>query len=82
MRCWGGSWKVPVQRSATMNQGKWSKYGRNGTGHAENVKESRGASLPPKNHQMCPSVNSLHAKWDAIKTLLDNSAMLKHITIV
>lgn len=34
MRCWGGSWKVPVRWAASMNQGKWSKYGRAGTGRA------------------------------------------------
>lgn len=26
MRCWGGSWNVLVQRAASMNRGKWSKY--------------------------------------------------------
>lgn len=30
MRCWGGSWNVPVQWAASMNWGKWSKYGRLG----------------------------------------------------
>lgn len=30
MRCWGGSWNVPVQRAASMNRGKWRKYGRLG----------------------------------------------------
>lgn len=30
MRCWGGSWNVLVQRAASMNRGKWSKYGRLG----------------------------------------------------